>query len=259
MWLIAKYQPVGIFSLKVGVATSTGAKTLFLPTPFAIRTALLDAAIRTHGLKTAVETFEIVKTLNIAAFPPEKIVVTNLFTKVLKPKRSDSKSKKANQSENDELDEQTENSNTEDEEAMQRTISFREYAYLAGDLDLAFDGTEANLRQIRELLYQVTYFGKRGSFFQLLNLSEQNEISEGFVILKSINSNNNQINGTAMASYPLGIIQVMDDWGPSLNFDKLNIYSEESIRLGQDRIQEYVMLPYHLTKSSRGFSYYERI
>jgi hypothetical protein len=49
-WLIARYQPTSLFSLKHGDATSTGGKSLLVPTPFAIRMALLDAAIRTEGI-----------------------------------------------------------------------------------------------------------------------------------------------------------------------------------------------------------------
>jgi hypothetical protein len=51
----------------------------------------------------------------------------------------------------------------------------------------------------------------------------------------------------------------MDDWGPQLTFEKVNIYSDEDIRLGRDRIREPVILPYRLVRSSRNFSYYERI
>lgn len=235
MWLIAEYKPVGLFSFKVGPATATGAKTLFLPTPFAIRTALLDAALRTRGVAVGPEIFEIVKGLTIAAFPPEQVVVTNLFTKVLKPMRSDSQS----------------------EEAMQGTIAFREYAYLTGCLALAIGGPEANLEQISALLPQINYFGKRGSFFQLLEYPKCiDELPENFVVLKGTTSETSETNQPI--SFPLGIIQVMDDWGPSLNFDKVNIYNDNSIRLGRDRIREFVMFPYQLIQSSRGFSYYER-
>jgi len=238
MWLMAMYQPVGLFSLKVGEATSTGAKTLFLPTPFAIRTALLDAAIRTRGLEAGTEAFEMVRDVTIAAFPPKQVVVTNLFTKVLKPRRSD----------------------TESEEAMQRTIAFREYAYLTGALGLAFEGDQTILSQLRELLYQINYFGKRGSFFQLLTPPELvEELPEGFVVLKGITPSNDESISRQASSFPLGIIQPMDDWGPGLSFEKVNIYTDENISLGKDRIREYVILPYRLAKSSRSFSYYERM
>ena len=237
MWLIAEYKPVGLFSFKVGPATATGAKTLFLPTPFAIRTALLDAALRTRGVSVGPEVFEIVKMLTIAALPPERVVITNLFTKVLKPTRSDSQA----------------------EAAMQGTIAFREYAYLTGCLALAFEGPEAILEQINTLLPQINYFGKRGSFFQLIKYPKcTDELPENFTVLRGITPETNEANHPIAASFPLGIIQVMDDWGPSLNFDKVDIYSDNKIRLGRDRIRELVMLPYRLVQSSRGFSYYER-
>ena len=235
MWLIAEYKPVGLFSFKVGLATATGAKTLFLPTPFAIRTALLDAALRTQGIAVGPEIFEIVKGLTIAALPPERVVVTNLFTKVLKPMRSDSQA----------------------ETAMQGTIAFREYAYLTGCLSLAIGGPEASLEQIGLLLPQISYFGKRGSFFQLLEYPKcTDELPQNFIVLKGTIPEVNEI--SQPASFPLGIIQVMDDWGPNLNFDKVDIYSGSTIRLGRDRTRELVMLPYQLVQSSRGFSYYER-
>ena len=46
MWLIAEYQPVSLFSLKNSLATSSGGKSLLVPTPYAFKMALLDAACR---------------------------------------------------------------------------------------------------------------------------------------------------------------------------------------------------------------------
>ncbi len=46
MWLIATYQPTSLFSLRPANATTSGGKTLLTPTPFALKMALLDAAIR---------------------------------------------------------------------------------------------------------------------------------------------------------------------------------------------------------------------
>ena len=143
-WLIANYHPVTLFSLKLGEATSTGAKTLLVPTPFAIRTALLDVAIRTQGVAAGPTAFKTIKDLRLAMRPPERVVVTNLFAKVLKPQRSDKPDRK---------------------EAMQPTIAFREYVHLEGSLELALAGDESALTIIEPLLAQVNYFGKRGSFF----------------------------------------------------------------------------------------------
>jgi hypothetical protein len=46
MWMLAKYRPTGIFSLKSSATTSSGAKTLLVPTMYAVKMALVDAAFR---------------------------------------------------------------------------------------------------------------------------------------------------------------------------------------------------------------------
>ena len=157
------------------------------------------------------------------------MVVTNLFAKVLKPTRKKKE---------------------EPEEPMDRSIAFREYAYLDGNLALAFETTKERAGDLRLLLAQVNYFGKRGSFFQLLRSPElMDALPEDFMRLDEVES-----------TFVLGsIIQVMDDWGDSMNFAKVNIYSDEKIRLGEDRVQKHLVLPYRLVRASKGFSYYERI
>lgn len=227
MWLVAEYQPVTLFSFRSGTSTSSGAKTLFSPTPFAIRTALLDAAIRTHGIEEGQSAFEWIKKTRIALRLPERVVVTNLFAKVLKPTRK-----------------------KEPEEPMDRSIAFREYVYLDGSLALAFETAKERAEELRFLLAQVNYFGKRGSFFQLLRTPElRDALPEDFMRMDEVES-----------TFVLGsIIQVMDDWGDSMNFAKVNIYSDEKIKLGKDRVQKPVVLPYRLVRSSKSFSYYEKI
>ncbi len=237
MWLIAQYQPVTLFSLRSGTATSSGAKSLFLPTPFAIRTALLDAAIRTNGMEAGRVAFTWIKELTIAVRPPERVVVTNLFAKILKPTRRE-----------------------ESEKAMDRTIAFREYAQLHATMALALTVTERNTDDLTSLLAQINYFGKRGGFFQLMELPQRaEELPEGFLPLDGVYIQDNQVRGQLPRTFPLGVIQVMDDWGESLTFAKANVYSDERIVVGKDRIQKSVVLPYRLVRSSKSFSYYERI
>ena len=48
-WLVFQYAPAALFSLKSSRATSTVGKTLLTPTPYAVKMAFLDAALR-HGL-----------------------------------------------------------------------------------------------------------------------------------------------------------------------------------------------------------------
>lgn len=237
MWLIADYHPVSLFSFRSGLATSSGAKTLLLPTPFGIRTALLDAAIRTGGVEVGRSAFNWIRQLSLAVRPPERIVVTNLFGKTLKPTRKE-----------------------QAEQAMDRTIAFREYAYLAGGMALAFGPAEGQVAYLGELLPQINYFGKRGGFFQLIGPPHQvEELPSDFVSLDGVYLQGNAPRGSLSAAFVAGVVQVMDDWGDSLTLDKVNIYTDEDIVLGRDRVRKGVVLPYRVARSSRGFTLYERI
>ena len=246
MWLISEYKPISLFSLKPGTATSTGGKTLFLPTPFAIRTALLDAAIRTQGIAAGQLIFGIIKAVGLALLAPKQVAVTNLFTKIQKPARGDQKNE-----EDDDI------SKSSVKKVWTSTIGFREYAFLSDKLGIAFDGDENKLNIINDLLPQVNYFGKRGGFFQLLDIpARERELPNGYCLMKDANNVIEKVSTT----FPLGVIQTMDDWGAELDFEKVNIYSEtKTLRIGQDRLRSNVIFPYRLTRSSKSFSLYERI
>jgi len=237
MWLIAEYQPVTLFSFRSGIATSSGAKTLFLPTPFAIRMALLDAAIRTKGFEVGESAFNLIKTIPIAVQLPKRIVVTNLFTKVLKPTRKE-----------------------DAKERMDRTISFREYAYFKGSFMLGLELSDEDIDTVSFLLMQINYFGKRGSFFQLIPpLKKEKSLSEDFILLDGAYIEDSKIKNEWQNSFKVGLIQIMDEWGEDLTFEKVNIYSEEKIELHKERLRKNIILPYRLMRSSKSFSYYERI
>ncbi|MCR4407423.1 MAG: hypothetical protein NUW24_10960 [Anaerolineae bacterium] len=237
-WLIARYQPVGLFSLKPGEATSTGGKSLLVPTPFAIRTALLDVAIRVQGVVYGPQAFECIKALHLALRPSKRAAVTSLFTKVLKPERDAE----------------------EHGRAMQRTIAFREYVYLEGTLALALGGEPVYLDQVAPLLPHLTYLGKRGSFFQLLAPPETVETADtrppdGFTAMVPWNQMDKACAGPI--TFPLGHVQRLDDWGADLTYEKINVYTSEKIQVGRDRIRIDTVLPYRLVRAGRGFTLYE--
>ncbi len=85
MWLIADFEAVTLFSLKMSTATASGGKTLLALTPYAIKMALLDVACRNLGVEKAEERWDGIRDLKIALYPARRAVVTNLFQKVLRP------------------------------------------------------------------------------------------------------------------------------------------------------------------------------
>ncbi|RME13404.1 MAG: hypothetical protein D6802_01570 [Ardenticatenia bacterium] len=233
-WLIAYYQPVGLFSLKHGEATSTGGKSLLIPTPFSIRTALVDAALRIEGIQRAEEIVENVRRLPLAIKPPKYVAVSALFAKVLKPERSDADS----------------------DRPFQKTIAFREYVHWWGTLGVALQADEPILHQATSWLEHITYFGKRGSLVQLeASPSLQDDLPHGFVALLGYD-----LSQEMPASFPLGLLQRLDEWGNDLTWERLNVYNHAGkIRVGKERIRFDVILPYQMTQAGRGFTVYENM
>jgi hypothetical protein len=207
------------------MATSSGGKTLIVPTPFAVKTALLDAAIRTQGLARGKELFSDLHALEIAVRLPCQVVVNNTFQRILRAARSPSPG----------------------QWPYQRTIGFREYVQFGGPMALAFRDMSDS---IMPLLTQVNYLGKRGGFIQLLSEPEDvEELPASFTLLTK------GVNG----AFPLGTLQMVDDWGAKLTFEHINIYSDKRITTGKHRVFHHVVLPHRPVRSSRGFTLYERL
>jgi hypothetical protein len=234
MWLIAEYSPGTLFSLKPAWATSSGGKSLLLPTPFAVKMALLDVACRTLGVTLAEPYWPAIRGLRIAFHGPEQIVVTNTFTKILKPRRGDPEPGGA------------------DAGPFQKTIGFREYVFFSGAIRLAFEVHGGTMDEtLASWLWHVNYLGKRGGLIQLTAPPARSEaLPEGFLLLDR----------SAQEIMALdGIMQALDDVGPEVSFAQVNIFTDAPLRLGKDRLIQHIVAPYRLSRSSRGYSLYERI
>ena len=233
MWLIAEYQSTALFSLKPAGATSSGGKSLLVPTPYAIKMALLDVACRMAGVAAAKEAWPWLRDLTVALKLPKRVVVTNLFTSILKPRRTPAKS------------------GTQHAGPLGKTIGFREYVYSDEPLGIALGETLIDPARLEVWLLQINYLGKRGGFMQLLYPPTPTEMLPPEFIV---------VDGDPTRSFPAnGIIQQLDDCDATLTFEKANIYSGKNIRLGKERVLRHVVLPYRPVRSSRGFSYYEHI
>lgn len=233
MWVVAEYEATALFSLKPATATASGGRTLLVPTPFAIKMALLDVACRVEGVSIGESVMSWLSAAQIALQPPQRIVVNNTFIKILRPRRNPAQP------------------GTADAGFFQRTISYREYAQLDGSFSIAISVPEEQLTQIQQWLMYINYLGKRGSFIQVQGLPVvQETLSDMFIV----------VDGNMADSFPLGAIMTqLDDSSDDLDFEKVSIYSGKSLRLGKDRLLQHVALPYRLVSSSRGYSYYERM
>ena len=227
MWVLATYQSTTFFSLKPSNATSSGGKTLLSPTPYAIKMGLLDAAIRTEGISYGKQVWEWVRALSLAVDLPERAMVNNVFTRILKPTRSS------------------------DQEGFDRSIGYREYVHFVGEMKLGFEiHDDLQEGQLQRLLPHITYFGKRGGFFQFLPPVQTVEM---------LPSDFTPLVEQTEAWHIESQLQHLDDCDPKMSFDHADIYSGKNIRVGKERHTFLAMLPYRLRRSSRSFSDYERL
>jgi len=242
MWITAQYLPVSFFSLRPAGVTSSGGKTLLIPTPFAIKMALLSAAIRSLGQTEGERLFPFLRDCAISLEPPEEILVMKSFSKIrreLKDKSNPEKAQKARERK---------------EYPMQPTIAYREYISYTGSLHLACQlPDESPLAPVLpELLMQINYLGKRGGFLQIMAQPQvSNEQPQGrFVSLTAASPQDFALEGT---------LQMLDDCGSAMTFAKANIYDGAKITLHRDRVLRHIVLPYRLTRSSRSYSWYQRL
>lgn len=233
MWLVAEYQATTLFTLKPALATSSGAKTLLVPTPFAVKMALLDVVCRTEGVSAGEAAWPLLRDLKVALRPANRVVVTNLFAKILKPRRSPLQPGEAHAG------------------PLQKTIAYREYAHFDGALGVALAAEEADAEHLRQWLAGISYLGKRGSFLQLLRPPAPHEqLPAGYVL----------IDDQPPVRFPVeSVMQQLDDCTESMTFDKANIYDKATVRLGKERLLRHAILPFRVVASSRSYTLYERV
>lgn len=231
MWVLATYQPTTFFSLKPSNATSSGGKTLLTPTPYAIKMGLLDVAIRIGGVDFGEQAWEWIRGLSIAVRVPERALVNNVFTRILKPFHNRKKV------------------------GFDRTIGYREYVHYAGAMDLAFELqsdllVDSKGQQLNKLLPHITYLGKRGGFVQLIPPVQSLETLPSDFTILSEPSDTWHIQSQ---------LQHLDDCDDEMTFEQADIYSGKNVRVGKERHTFLAMLPYQLFRSSRSFSDYRRL
>lgn len=121
--------------LRMTHATSKGGKTLVVPTPYAVKMALLDVCFRRFPAREAPtnarNVFEWIKSREVRIRPPKHCLVTNTFVKVL-------------------------DWNRDGDDPFRPTIAYRELAFYGGDdLLIALDsrGLKADQRSILTELF----------------------------------------------------------------------------------------------------------
>lgn len=222
MWLEVIYRPTTLFSLKQSRATSSGAKSLLTPSPYAVKMALLNAIITYDSLQLAMDNFGLIKELDMRFSPPEKLVVNNCFLKIQKEPHSETKKKHP-------------------EMNFQSTVGFREYVYFAGDIKIAVIIRNEKAKDLlKQWLPRINYFGKKGSFFQFIRFTESVTIGEEYAKLLD----------DGFTNLSPGLITEMDDFDETVTFDNVNTYSSAKTK----RKKRYYILPVKIDRANKNFT-----
>ena len=237
-YLVAHYLPTALFSLKDSQATNAAGKTLLVPSPYAVKMALLDVAARWQGLVAAKTVFAWLKPLEVRPSPPRYACVTNAFIKIQRPWQSKEPGAKAQEARKKAI--------AEGKVPFQPTIAFREYAQFQGELRVAIEISALKpegVETLKSMLLRVNYFGKRGCFMQFTQFSELEELDESFV---TMTGDQKPSSGSVM--------HYLDDFGDKMTWEKVNIYLPDK----PDREARAALLPYQLKRSSKRSSLYYR-
>ena len=228
MWLTFEYAPASLFSLKPARATSTAGTTLLIPTPYAVKMAFLDAALR-HGLAASAD--EVVGWLARATLrigPPRHACVTGTIQTVRQETRDAEHKRKA------------------DAPPYRATIALREVVHYEGSLRVAFDLTTC-AEELVALLFRaapaINYFGKRGSFVQY----------RGGTPLADLDSRFTRPADDAGAD---GQRAALDDFGAKASFAALNSFGPGVVKRNIDRRFVETSIPLRVLNSGPGFVHY---
>ncbi len=215
----AIFKPTSLFSLKDSNSTNSGAKSLFLPSPYSIKMAIINQAItagdqlKLLSAKKSKE-FEYISKAEVSFNINNGFCVNNLFIKIQRLKREGV--------------------------GYQSTVSFREFIHIPDTIEIIFNVVNGEAKLfLMNYIHKINYFGKRASFFQFLRY---NEIPEKGNVL---DFKTGEITG--------GIIQQYDDFPKNATFDKINSYS--GARITRDK--KVLLIPIVLKNASKSFSSYK--
>lgn len=217
----ALFQPTTLFSLKDSNSTNSGAKSLFLPSPYAIKMAILNQAITLNGVDFEKngkknEWFKMVRDAGIGYFLQGNFCINNCFVKILKPSRSQ-------------------------KGQVQETVSFREYIHINAPIEIIFTvQSKGEKIFLQKYIHKINYFGKRGCFFQFMEYRD--EPREANVL---------SLDGDFLQA---GILQEYDDFNEKLIFDHVNSFGgKRSIK----RKKCWFTIPLVQKNASKSFSNYQ--
>ncbi len=208
------------------------AKALLTPTPYAVKMAFLDAALR-NGL--AGDPAALVRWLAGASLRigvPEHACVTGTIMRVRQETR------------------EVERKRSPGLPHYRATIAMREFVHYRGAISLAFDLKTCRPEFTALLLHvapAINYLGKRGSFIQYMSGARQTDLDATFI---------QPVDVPDSGPPGWGHREVLDDFGESASFDALNSFAPTDVQRVVDRRFVDSVIPLNVHNAGPGFVHY---
>ncbi|RLC39912.1 MAG: hypothetical protein DRH44_08005 [Candidatus Coatesbacteria bacterium] len=249
MWLKVDYHPASLFSFRNIRATGSGATTLLCPTPFAVKSALVDVAIKTKGIKYGKSVFENIRASEIRFKLPDICVVNKTIIRIFNlDNRFLSEGTPGHT--NDLLRAlRDENGNAITDNPVKP--AFREFVYFKGNLSIAINVSDFDdnlVEELIELFRMVNYFGKKGSFMQFLNAETCDALEDGFLQrmdekrIKKVGNRN--------------FLLTVEDTNENISFNQINVFdSTETLKRTEQIGHYYLLVPAEEILSGKRYKY----
>ena len=233
MWWEVRYEPTSMFSLKISEATNAAGKSLFFPSPYSIKMALINAICTYDSIDSAIQKFDLIKKLMFEYYLPDYLVINNCFLRILQSPHSETLKKFPHL-------------------PFISTVAFREYIYFSGEIKLAFTSKinfeNEDLSFLKKYFAKINYFGKRGCFFQFKDFSD--------MPIENLDKNYSRLLSDKeyfQDSRPK-ILCKIDDFGEKSTFFKVSNYSNEKT----DRVSKILCLPFKVIRANKNFTIIKR-
>jgi len=230
-WLIGEFAPTTLFSLKVSSATSSVGRTLVVPTPYAVKMALVDAGFRAAlSDDDCARLLRALASIEVRIAPARDAVVTHTFVKVRQESRD-----------------------ADPLRPYTSTISYREVAHLNLPINWAFDlatADDVSIARLPELLPHISYIGKRGSFVRFVRVYRVSTLGPEYTQPVAFDE--------AWSPPRRAHIVPLDDFGPDADLETLSSFTQKRPRRERHRRFVDTIVPVGIVNTGPGFTQYSR-
>jgi len=197
------------------------------------------------GVDRGKDLFKVLRGRDLRIELPEHVAVSNALVKVAVP--YERKGKAAEEAE------KINEAKRQDQYPFRTSVAFREFVHFGGALRIAWSAenlTPEGEVWLRSAWAGLSWIGKRGSF--MAPLPDWQKVA-------NLPSSFDFPLDTPPAAFPFDIaVQAHDDLGLGADFERVSTYSNESLRLGVDRVPILIAFPLRVDRRGRNFTSYIR-